>query len=112
MEDLNKGIAFTRNVPQNKWDRGKYSEIYENQHKEALDRLEQFKSASEAHKRNLIAHGVPQIEIDDWKFGQTNEYIQLLERAVQTKKQVEWMDKGLRALTYEKIRLLENRIQG
>ena len=110
MENINKGIAFTRTIPQNKWDRGKYFEMYENQHKEALERLEKFNNEMKMTKQKFIDNGVSVIEIENWKFGQTNEHIQLLERVIETKKRLEWLDKGLRELTYEKIRLLESMI--
>jgi hypothetical protein len=107
MENINKGIAFTRNVPQNKWDRAKYFEIYENRYKEALERLDKFKSEMKMNEQKFIERGVAEIEIENWKFGQTNEHIQLLERVIEAKKHIEWLNKGLRELTYEKITLLE-----
>jgi flagellar biosynthesis chaperone FliJ len=110
MEDLNKGIKFTQGVPQNKWDRGKYMEMYETQYKEALERLEKFKRDGQEMEQKLVSHGASEIEIENWKFGRTNEYIQLLERVIQYKKQIEWMDRGLRQLTWDKIHLLESMI--
>jgi len=110
MEELNKGIAFTRNIPQNKWDRGKYMEMYENNYKEAITRIEKFKKETEAQEQKFISRGASETDIDDWKFGRTNEYIQLLERAAQCKKQIEWMDPGWRKLNFDKIHLLESRI--
>ncbi len=110
MEDLNKGIALTQSIPQNKWDRGKYTEMYETQYKEALERLEKFKRDGQETEKKFVSRGVSEIEIENWKFGRTNEYIQLLERVIQYKKQIEWMDRGLRQLTWDKIHLLESMI--
>lgn len=110
MEELNKGIAFTKNIPQNKWDRGKYMEMYENNYQEALARIEKFKEETDVQEQKLISRGASETAIDDWKFGRTNEYIQILERAAQYKKQIEWMDRGLRQLILDKIHLLESMI--
>ena len=110
MENLTKGIAFTRGIPQNKWDRGKYSEMYENNYQEALGRIEKFKQDGSEMEQKMISRGVSEIEIENWKFSRTTEYIQLLEAAIQCKKQIEWMDRGLRQLILDKIHLLESMI--
>ena len=43
MEELDKGIKFTRGVPLDRWDSNAYIQLYENQYQEALKRLEKFK---------------------------------------------------------------------
>ena len=110
MENINKGIKFTQGVPQNKWDRGKYMEMYETQYKEALERLEKFRQDGQETEQKFISRGVPELEIENWKFGRTNQHIQLLENVINIKKQIDWMDRGLRGLIYDKIHLLESMI--
>jgi len=110
MENLNKAIQFTRGIPQNKWDQGKYLEIYEKQHQELLERLERFRKEGLENEEKWRARGVPEFEIENWKFGRTNEYIQLLEAVIQSKQQIEWAKIGLRQLIQDKISLLESMI--
>jgi hypothetical protein len=108
MEDLNKGIQFTRAFHPTQRSFLKEVEMLKADHQEALKRLEQFKANQSARIDLLSARGVPEIDIENYKFEQSNEYIQLLERAILCKKQVEWMDRGLRGLISDKIHLLES----
>ena len=110
METLNKGIAFTRNIPLNKWDQGKALETMEHNYQETLKRLEKFKQDDSEMEQKFKDRGVPEIEIENWKFGRTNEYIQLLENVIQSKQQIEWVKRGLRRLIQDKISLLESMI--
>lgn len=110
MENLNKGIKFTRGIPQNKWDHGKYMEMMEYNYQETLKRLEKFKQEGSETELKFKVRGVPEIEIENWKFGRTNEYIQLLEAVIQSKQQIEWAKTGLRQLIQDKINLLESMI--
>jgi hypothetical protein len=108
--ELKKGITFLQHVPDNKWDRGKFTEIYENEYKESLARLEKFKKDLKAEQEHFISKGTPPETIEEYMFGRTDEHVQLLGIVLEAKKKVEWMEKGKRGLTYEKIRLLESMI--
>ena len=110
MDDLNKGIRFVQSIPQNKWDLGKYKEMYETQYKEALDRLAKFQQDGQETEITFVSRGVSDVEIETWKLGRTNEHIQLLERIVQCKKQIAWLDRGLKGLIQDKIHMLESMI--
>jgi hypothetical protein len=106
MEELNKGIAFTRGIPLDRWD----SNAYENKYQEALKRLEKFKQDASEKEQKFISLGVSTFETENWKYGQTNEHIQLLERVIDSKKQIDWLKRGLRQLIKDKISLLESTI--
>jgi hypothetical protein len=110
MEELNKGITFTRGVPLDRWDSDAYMRLYENQYQEALKRLEKFKQDASEKEQKFISLGVSTFEIENWKYGQTNEHIQLLERVIDSKKQIDWLKRGLRQLIKDKISLLESMI--
>ena len=111
MEELNKAIKFTRGVPLDRWDSEKYMEMYENNHKETLKRLEKFKQDASEKEQKFKTLGVSEFEIENWRFGQSNEHIQLLERVIESKKQIEWLKRGLRQLIKDKISLLESMAQ-
>lgn len=106
MEELNKAIEFARNIPQNKWDHGKYLEIYETRHREALKRLEKFIQDGSEMEQKLVSRGATEADIEDWRFGRTNEHIQLLEKIIDAKKCIGWIKRGLRQLIRDKIQLL------
>jgi hypothetical protein len=106
MEELNKGITFARGVPLDRWD----SNAYENQYQEALKRLEKFKQDASEKEQKFISLGVSNFEIENWKYGLSNEHIQLLERVIDSKKQIDWLKRGLRQLIKDKISLLESMI--
>ncbi len=90
MEDLNKGILCTGNIPQNKWEYGRYKEIYENRYKESLKRLETFKQGGLETEDRMI------------------EYIWILESIIDSKNHIRWIDRGHRQLILDKIQLLES----
>jgi len=108
MEELNNAIAFARNIPLNTWDYGKYLESYETQHREALKRLEKFLQDGSEMEQKLVSRGATEADVEDWKFGRTNEHIQLLERVINAKKHIEWIKRGLKQLIRDKIQLLES----
>jgi hypothetical protein len=110
MEELDKGIKFTRGVPLDRWDSNAYMQLYENQYQEALKRLEKFKQDASEKEQKFISLGVSNFEIENWKYGLSNEHIQLLERVIDSKKQIYWLRIGLRQLIKDKISLLESMI--
>jgi tRNA U54 and U55 pseudouridine synthase Pus10 len=98
---INEAIKYVRNIPQNKWDYGKYREMYENNVKEALKRLNDHKvRVSECRLR-----GMDESEIHR---SFSNEHIQLLEAVIAAKKTLAMMDAGtVEELTRQKIAILE-----
>lgn len=110
MDELNKAIQFTRGVPLDRWDSNAYMGMYENNHKETLKRLEKFKQDASETEQKFKTLGVSEIEIENWRFGLANQHIQLLEAVIESKKQIEWLKRGLRQLIRDKISLLESMI--
>lgn len=108
MDDLNRAIQFTRNAPHDKWESDKYKELYKTRYQDARKRLEKFKEVQDGRIKTFSDHGVPETDVEVYKLEKSNEYIQLLEEVIKCKKQIEWMDRGLKNLISDKILLLES----
>jgi hypothetical protein len=106
---LNEAIKYVRNIPQNKWDYGKYREMYENNVKEAVKRLEAHKSRVSEVETKCRLRGLDESEIQkSVHHSFSNEHIQLLEAVISAKKTLAMMDTGtVEELTRQKIAILE-----
>lgn len=108
---LEQQICFLRTFPTNKWDVGKQREMYELAYQESLARLETFENGLRETEAKFVARGVSTAEIENWRSGQTNQHIQLLEQAIQARRHFEWSQKTLREVLDEKIRLLTEELK-
>ena len=106
---INEAIKYVRNIPQNKWDYGKYREMYENNVKEALKRLNDHKARVSELETKCRLRGLDESEIQKSVYSSfSNEHIQLLEAVISAKKALEMMDAGtVEELTRQKIAILE-----
>jgi len=106
---INEAIKYVRNIPQNKWDYGKYREMYENNVKEAVKRLEAHKSRVSEVETKCRLRGLDEAEIQkSVHHSFSNEHIQLLEAVISAKKTLAMMDTGtVEELTRQKIAILE-----
>jgi len=106
---INEAIKYVRNIPQNKWDYGKYREMYENNVKEAVKRLEAHKARVSEVETNCRRRGVDESELQKIVYNQfSHMHIHLLEAVISAKKTLEMMDVGtVEELTRQKIAILE-----
>jgi hypothetical protein len=106
---INEAIKCVRNIPQNKWDYGKYREIYENNVKEALKRLAAHETQVSEFESKCRLRGIEESEIQKGVHQSfSNEHIQLLEAVISTKKTLAMMHMGtVEELTRQKITILE-----
>jgi len=111
MEKLNQQIRFARSIPTNKWDLGKQREQHELAYKEGLARLDKFRRDLQETEAKFVSRGVPEAELENWRTGQVNQHIQLLELALTLKQNYEWCQLSLRDLLNEKIRLLSAQVE-
>jgi len=111
MEKLNQQIQFVRSIPTNKWDFGKQREQRELVYKEGLARLDKFRRELQETEAKFVLRGVPEPELENWRAGQMNEHIQLLEQVITLKENYEWCQLSLRDLLNEKIRLLSAQVE-
>lgn len=113
MDQINEAIKFVMTVPQNKWDRGKHNEMYENQLIDAVAKLEAHRAKITEVETKCRLRGIPEDEIQQNVYRSfSHEHIQLLQRVVQCKKTLTLFNMGsLEELTRQKIALLEEMIQ-
>jgi hypothetical protein len=109
MDQINEALKHASGIPQNKWDYGKYREMYENNLKEARKRLEDHKTKISEFESKCRLRGVDESEIQKsvhQSFSQM--HIQLLEGIIAAKKSLSMMDAGtVEELTRQKIAILE-----
>jgi hypothetical protein len=111
IELLNQQIKFLRNFPTNKWDVGKQREAYELAYKEIRARLDKFQKELRETEAKFLERGVPETELENWRAGQTNQHLQLLEAVIAAKRHVEWSRRTLREVIDEKIRYLMDQVE-
>ena len=106
---VNEALQHAGVIPQNKWDYGKYREMYETNLKEALKRLEEHKRKISEMENMCRLNGVDETEIQkSIHFGYSHMHIQLLEQVISAKKVLTMMDMGsVEELTRQKIAILE-----
>ena len=106
---INEALTFAGGIRQNKWDYGKYREMYENNLKEAQKNLEKHKTEVSALESKCRLRGVDEVEIQK-RVHQlySHAHIQLLENVIRAKKSIEMLSVGtVEELTRQKIVLLE-----
>lgn len=108
---LNQQIKFLRDFPTNKWDVGKYREMYEVAYKESRGRLDKFQNELRETEAKFIQRGVPEADLENWRAGQTNQHLQLLEAVIDAKRKVEWSKKTFREVMDEKIQFLSAQVE-
>lgn len=108
---LNQQIKFLRNFPTNKWDVGKYREMYEMAYKESRVRLDKFQNELRETEAKFRGRGVPEAELESWRAGKTNEHLHILEAVIDAKRKVEWSKKTLREVIDEKILFLSAQVE-
>jgi len=109
---VNEALKYAAGITQNKWDYGKYREMYENNLKEAQKRLEDHKTKTfEMENKNRL-RGVVETEIQKHVYSQFSQmHIQLLEQVLAAKKDLAMMDVGtVEELTRQKIAILEEMV--
>ena len=106
---VNEALKHASGIPQNKWDYGKYREMYENNLKEARKRLEDHKTKISEMENKCRLRGVDETEIKKGVYQSfSHQHIQLLEAVLAAKKTLEMMDVGtVEELTRQKIAILE-----
>jgi hypothetical protein len=106
---VNEALKYAVGIPQNKWDYGKYREMYENNLKEAQKSLEAHKKKISDMENMCRLHGVDEIEIQkSVHYGFSIVHIQLLEQVLAAKKTLAMMELGtVEELTRQKIAILE-----
>jgi hypothetical protein len=106
---VNEALKYAVGIPQNKWDYGKYREMYENNLKEAQKRLEDHKTKTFEMENKLRLRGVDETEIQKNVYSHFSQmHIQLLEAVIAAKKTLEMIDIGtVEELTRQKIAILE-----
>ena len=106
---VNEALKYAAGIPQNKWDYGKYREMYENNLKEARKRLEDHKTKISEIENKCRLRGVEEAEIQKGVYQSfSHTHIQLLEAVIAAKKALAMMDAGtLEELTRQKIAILE-----
>jgi hypothetical protein len=107
---VNEALNHASGIPQNKWDYGKYREMYENNLKEARKRLEDHKTKISEFESKCRLRGVDETEIQKNVYNQFSQrHIQLLEGIIAAKKTLAMMDVGtVEELTRQKIAILES----
>lgn len=109
LAQIDEALTHVGNIPQNKWDYGKYREMLEHNLKEARKRLEDHKKSVDEMISKCRLRGVDEVEIQK-SVHQSYSYthIQLLENIIRTKKSIEMLEMGtVEELTRQKIVLLE-----
>jgi hypothetical protein len=106
---VNEALKYAAGIPQNKWDYGKYREMYENNITEAMKRLETHKAKISEFESKCRLRGVDETEIQKGAYQSfSHQHIQLLEAVISTKKALAMMDLGaVEELTRQKIAILE-----
>jgi hypothetical protein len=106
---VNEALKFAAGLPQNKWDYGKYKEMYENNLKEARKRLDDHRTKISEMENKCRLRGVDETEIQKSVHQSfSHMHIQLLEAVIAAKKALAMMDAGtLEELTRQKIAILE-----
>ena len=106
---VNEALKYAVGIPQNKWDYGKYREMYENNLKEAKKRLEDHKTKTFEFESKYRLRGVDESEIQKGVYQSfSNMHIHFLEAVIAAKKTLEMMDIGtVEELTRQKIAILE-----
>jgi hypothetical protein len=109
---VNEALKYAVGIPQNKWDYGKYREMYENNLKEAQKRLEDHKTKTFEMENKLRLRGVDETEIQKNVYSHFSQmHIQLLEQVLAAKKALAMMDVGtVEELTRQKIVILEEMV--
>ena len=109
IEQINEALKHASGIPQNKWDYGKYREMYENNVKEALKRLEAHKTKISEFESKCRLRGMDESEIQkNVHQSFSHQHIQLLEGIISSKKTLAMMDAGtVEDLTRQKIAILE-----
>ena len=109
---INEALKYAAGIPQNKWDYGKYREMYENNLKEAQKRLEDHKTKTFEMENKLRLRGVDETEIQKNVYSHFSQmHIQLLEQVLSAKKALVMMDMGtVEELTHQKIAILEEMV--
>jgi len=107
---VNEALKHASGIPQNKWDYGKYREMYENNLKEARKRLEDHKTKIYEFETKCRLRGVDESEIKKGVYQSfSHHHIQLLEAVITAKKILANMDNGtVEDLTRQKIAILED----
>ena len=110
IDQINEALKHASGIPQNKWDYGKYREMYENNLKEARKRLEDHKTKISEFESKCRLRGVDESEIHKNVYSQFSQmHIQLLEGIIAAKKKLVMMDAGtVEDLTRQKIAILED----
>ena len=106
---VNEALKYVGNIPQNKWDYGKYREMYENNLKEALKRLDDHKTKISEMENKCRLRGVEETEIQKEVYRSfSHMHMQLLEQVISAKKALTMMDMGsVEELTRQRIAILE-----
>jgi hypothetical protein len=106
---VNEALKYVGNIPQNKWDYGKYREMYESNLKEALKRLGDHKTKISEMENKCRLRGVEETEIQKEVYRSfSHMHIQLLEQVISAKKALTMMDMGsVEELTRQRIAILE-----
>ena len=106
---VNEALKHAGSIPQNKWDHGKYREMYENNLKEARKRLEDHKKKISEMEFKCRLRGVDETEIQKSVHQSfSHMHIQLLEQVIAAKKALDMMDAGsVVELTHQKIAILD-----
>ena len=109
---VNEALKYVGGIPQNKWDYGKYREMYENNLKEALKRLGDHKAKISEMENKCRLRGVDETEIQKEVYRSFSVmHIQLLEQVLAAKKTLAMMDMGtVEELTRQKIAILEEMV--
>jgi hypothetical protein len=109
IDQINEALKHASGIPQNKWDYGKYREMYENNLKEARKRLEAHKTKISEFESKCRLRGVDESEIQKSVHQSfSHMHIQLLEAVISAKKSLSMMDAGtVEELTRQKIAILE-----
>lgn len=109
---VNEALKYAVGIPQNKWDYGKYREMYENNLKEAKKRLEDHKTKISEMENKCRLRGVEETEIQkEVHRSFSHMHIQLLEQVISAKKALTMMDMGsVEDLTRQKIAILEEMV--
>jgi hypothetical protein len=109
IEQINEALTYASGIPQNKWDYGKYREMYENNVKEARKRLEDHKTKISEFESKCRLRGLDESEIQKSVYNHFSQmHIQLLEGIISAKKSLAMMDVGTEEdLTRQKIAILE-----
>ena len=106
---INESLKHARGIPQNKWDYGKYREMYENNVKETLKGLAAHEIQISEFESKCRLRGVDESEIQKGVYQSfSHQHIQLLEAVIAAKKTLAMMDIGtVEDLTRQKIAILE-----